>query len=847
MQDNINIAGRATSRDKIAQTLQGISQNIFLVVFGILPIFFVPIAFAPFEYSKILLVIIGCMVSLIFFGLSVLRTGLLTFSRAKGLWLMWLIPLTALISTLLSGDVQDALIGDGFSTQSTLFLTLLVFVATATTIILQQKKSIMRFYVLLLGVAIVLSLYHVIRLVFGAETLSFGVFTSAVSTPLGGWNDLGLFFGLTIILSLVALEQLPLTKYGKMIILGIVGVSLLMLSVVNFSAVWMVLGMVSLIMVIYSLSKDRFNAATTFVPEEKSSSVALSVVSIIVFLVSFLFIIGGGAIGTMISNVTGVSYIEVRPSVSATADIARSVYADSAFTGIGPNKFVDAWRLYKDPSINQTVFWNTDFRTGSGYVTTQFVTTGVLGVLAWLVFFGMYIRTGARMLFTAQASDKLWFFIATSSFIASVYIWGMSVMYVPSAGMLLLGALFVGITYSVCGNLMNQTARTITFGVDRRSGFVLVTSIMIVIVSSVSIMYVSGRHYAGSYVFASGLANIDEGTTLEDVEQKISDAYNLSPSDVFARQVASYQIARMNALLTLTEPTPEQQQQFQNAVANGITSAQLAVDIDGSDAQNWAILGAVYSAIASAGIEGAYAYDRAKEAFTQARALAPQNPLFILNEAQLESRNSNLEGARSLAEEAIRLRPRYVEAAAFLAELDVAAGNLEGAIATTQALIQLEPQNPSRFYQLGILYISNNDMENAAVVLQRAVALSPDFANARYFLALTMAEMGNSEEALTQLRLVAETNPDNELIAGLIGQLESGQALPSLTGSANPSGQVAEPEVVSTNGEAVTSEVAPDSPLVSPLNPGGEPAPAAEVAVEDVINQNQTPEEPATE
>lgn len=679
----------------------------------------------------------------------------------------------------------------------------------------------------------VLGFFHLLRILFGADFLSFGLFTSAASTPLGSWNDLGLFFGLAVILSLITLEQLPLTKNGKIAIGVIVALSLIVLSAVNFFAVWLVLGFVSLVMMIYSISKDRFSAAmTTFSPVEKSSSAASIIISVAVFLVSFLFVIGGTAVGGAVSNLTGISYIEVRPSLSATADIASSVYRESAFTGIGPNKFVDAWRLYKDASINQTIFWATDFSAGSGYVTTLFITTGVLGVLAWIVFFAAYLRTGARMLFASQGGDRLLFFIATSSFIASVYLWGMSFIYVPSATMLLLAALFTGIAFAVYGSLIKSANKNIVFGTDRRTGFVLVAAVMVLIVGSVTAMYMTGRHYAASYVFAEGLSNIGEGTTLEQVEASISSAYNLSQNDVFARQVARYQIARMNALLSVPEPTTEQQQQFQAAIANGINAAQLAVDTDGSDALNWATLGAVYSMVTVAGIDGAY--DRAKEAFTQARALDPSNPTYLLAEAQLESRNGNLDAARTLSQDSIRLRPQYLEAITFLAQVEVAAGNIEEAINTTAAAVRLEPQNPSRFYQLGVLYSSASQIDNAILAFEQAVQLDQNFANARYFLALAYVEKGRTEDAVAQLTKVSELNPDNEEIKALISAVQSGQVAPTVTESTSET--LPEESPVSTDGEQVVSEEVPDSPLVSPVNPGfvsdEEPAEAATVPAE---------------
>lgn len=803
----------AAQLDSVSNTLKTISQMILIFVFGLLPFFFLPITFAPFDHTKILFVLVGIMLSLVFYSLSVLRSGLLTLSAPVSVFIIWLIPASAVVSAFISGDVYDALIGDYFSTQSALFVTLLAAIVTVVTFVLNQKSAILRFYIFFLLISILLGLYHLLRLVLGAEFLSFGLFQGAVTTPLGNWNDLGLFFGLAVILSLVALEQLPITKLGKAIVVTIITISLLILMVVNFFAVWIVLGAVSLIMLIYAISKDRF-ASNAFTQNQKSSSVVSIITALIIFVTAFVFIVGGTIVGSAVSNMTGISFIEVRPSFSATIDVAKNIYQENAFVGLGPNKFVDAWRLYKDPAINQTVFWNTDFVAGNGYITTLFATTGVLGTTAWIVFFIFYLRTGIQMLFKSQSSDRLFFFIGTSSFIASLYLWGMALVYVPSATMLMLVALFTGITYTVYTGLLPHTVKTITFSSDRRTGFLLVTIIMVLIIASVTAIYTAGRHYAASYVFAKGISSISDGTSLESVEQSISNAYELSRSDVFARQVAGYQIARMNTLLVLEDPTPEQQQQFQAAVANGVNAAQLAVDIDRSDAVNWATLGAVYSVISVAGIEGSY--DRAKEAFLQARALDPNNPSYILAEAQLESRNSNLASAKILANEAIRLRSQYVEAVNFLSQIEIADGNIAGAIVSSLAATRLEPNNPSLYYQLGVLYSANADIESALAAFEQAVLLDQNFANARYFLAFAYLEQGRRSDAVEQLKIVANLNPDNVDLPGLISQVEQGESITAPLGS----NQVIEPNPVVQTGDNVSTTDVPESTLVSPVNPG---------------------------
>jgi len=830
MQDQFQGVAPHTAVDKAEVSLRTIAQNLIMIVFGLLPLFFIPVLFAPFGYTKTLLVIIGVLVSCIFFSLSVLRSGSVKISAPWALVAFWGVAIATSVSALLSGDMYDSFVGESLGVHTGLFMLLLAIIMSLSSVFSQTKPTILRFYILLTGSAIVLGVFHLLRIMFGADFLTLGVFTSLSSTPLGGWNDLGLFFGLSILLSLVALEQLPLTKPGKILFSIVVGVSLLMLAIVNFFAVWIVLALVSIVQLMYTLTKDRFAAETLSLQGKEDMSVYSVVLSTTVFVCSLIFIIGGSTVGGFVSNMTNVSYVEVRPSLEATVDVGRQVYSENAFVGIGPNKFSDAWRLYKDPSINQTVFWETDFASGSGFITTQFVTGGILSIVAWFVFFGLFLTAGFRTLFKTVHTDRFWYFIGTSSFVAALYLWGMSFIYNPGSVVLLLAAMFTSLMFAAHGTLLSKGGRRFSVTSNRQSLFILVGVVMIVIVGSASTLFYVGRHYTSVYSFSGAVSGLDGSTTIEEVEETIASAYEVIASDLYARQLANYQLSRMNALISLQEPTPEQQQAFQTAAANGINAAQLAVSTDATDSLNWAALGGIYSLLAAAGVEGAQ--ERSAEAFTSARSFDPMNPSYVLAEAQLFSRIGDTQAARVSAIAAVQMKQNYTDGLFFLTQLDIAAGNVEAAISTTRSIISLEPNNPARHYQLGILESSAENVDAAIVAFSRAVELNNDYANARYFLALAHIQKGNSAAALEQLEAVLALNPGNEDTESLIAQLKSGEAI-EVT-QERLSEQIEEPVAVSEGEEnEVTTTTTPDTPLVRSLNTSAESADEAAGEIEN--------------
>jgi tetratricopeptide (TPR) repeat protein len=804
-------------KDPIAFGLQKYAQNVLVIVFGFLPLIFIPSTLAPFDYTKLFVVLVGLFISLVLYSLSVLRSGIIPRGISYPLSALWLVAVVALVSSLLSGDFKDSLIGDQFSIHATVFVIILALIPSVWVLLKSGKDAVLRMYFLFAISTLVLVVFHVLRIIFGADFLAFSVFTNATATPVGSWNDLALFLGLTVIISLVTIEQIALTKVGKILFGIVIFSSLFMLGVINFFVVWYILGLTSLAMIVYALGKDRFSESQLPLLNEGSTKGANMVslwVSLVVFAVSILFIVGGASLGSAITKMTGVSYIEVRPSFESTANIARSVYGEHAFLGIGTNKFTDAWRIYKDSSINTTAFWNTDFNAGNGYITSFFVTTGVLGGVAWILFLATYCVTGIRRLLDASHGDKKWYYIAVSSFVSAVYVWGMSIIYVPGVVILLIGALCTGVSLQAFSVLSGTEARTISVGINRRTGFLLTFGIVIIVVGSVSVLYIAGRHYSSVYTFNQSVQSMQDGKPVETLEAEVVSAYQLFTSDTYSRRVAEYQLLKLNNLATLQDPTEEQLKQFNDASAIGINAAQLAIQNDPQEPANYAVLGGIYSVLAALNFEGAQ--EKAIEALTKAQQLNPKNPLPYLELAIVEARSGNFDTSRNFIQQAITLKPNFTEAFFLLSQLEIATGNVDAAIQSAQAVITLDPQNPARYYQLGILENAKENTEAAVAAFEQAVALDTNFANARYLLALGYDLLGRGEDAKAQLEVVLKLNPGNAGVEQLLTVINTEGSLQSLRAQANQTVSEATP-VTNENG-TVSTDQTDDTPLINPVN-----------------------------
>ena len=796
------------SEDIVARTLLNISQHILVVVCGLSPILFLPLPYIQLGYTKVLMVMVGVVLAILFYSLYLLREGSVSFRLPLAYVAFGLVALVTGISAIFSGDIRDSLMGDFLSVGTAAFVAFLFVIVATLGILRGSKAAILRLYLLLIVSAVVLSIFHLLRLVFGADFLSMGLFSGNVSTPLGAWNDLALFFGLTLLLCMLSLEQLPLTKAGKIAIGVVSGIGLMVLAVINFFAVWLVLGVVSFIVLVFGLTKHRFKDAQLSIEGEEKSALGSILLATLISVVAATFLIAGSSLGGAISQVTGINYIEVRPSFSATFDVARGVLAESPLLGIGPNKFVDGWQLYRDSNINQTIFWNTPFATGNSFLSTVLLETGVLGIVSWIVFLSLLFVSGLRMLFRNSQGDRFWRFIGVSSFVATVYLWGMMAFYVPTSSILMLTAVCTGIFLVTYSTLMPVRTFSLSVTQNRNMSFVFVAGAMLFIVGSVSALYFTTQHFTTMYSFNKVVNTVQAGDTLDDLESNILSLYQQSGNDLFARQIAIYEFARMNTLLSVAEPNEAQRTAFQSALTQSINAAQAAIASDDTDPRNWQVLGEIYSVLSGMEIEGSY--DRANNAFATARDLDPINPTYPFLQAQLEARVGNITATRSRAEEALSLRPQYTEAISLLIQVDVIEGKVAEAINRTRAITTLEPGNAVRFYQLGALSASQDDSVGAISAFEKAVSLDENYANARYLLALQYIAAGRTNDAITQLQVVRDLNPENTAVDEIITALESG--VPIVTGAA---GEVSEPEVVEDGG--VTSSDL-DSGLVSSVN-----------------------------
>ncbi len=804
-----------TKPDQIGRLLRRASQLVFLVTIVLMPLFFIPGMGGLALFTKVYFVLFGALLSLLCMSLVILRDGSIGIRQSPLLLSWWLIVAAGVVSAFLAPNFSSALFGDSLEIHTVGFLALMGLVLSLTQSITNTKRTTIVIYASLAVSASVMSLIFVARMLWGVEFLTFSVLQNVTDSMIGSFNDLGLFVGLLVMMALVALAQLELPRRGLVAVGVFLILSMLILASVNFFFVWVMIALFSLMLLMYALTKDRFGV-TAQVPVSQRALPLASVCLIgLVFIVSAVFLAGGSTVGTYVSAKTGLNFIEIRPSFSATTDILRQVYGENALTGSGPNRFTEVWSLYKDPSIASTIFWNTPFNAGGGYVPTWFVTTGIIGVLAWVLFFGLFIYTGIKALLFSVSNDTFWFFMATISFVGGLYVWILAFFYVPGPTLLLLGAVCTGTLIAAKQILVPSTQKSLHLLSNSKTGFVLIASVMSIIIGIFATGYGATNQVTAAYIFttAAGGVTPESVDPVAIISKRIARAYSLYPTDTYARNLATYQSNYLNQLLSLQTPTIEQQQQFQNAISAALNASTQAIALKSTDARNWQILGDIYGGLSLLNIEGAQA--RAFESYAKAEALDPRNPYYVLQKAIMIARSGNAIEARRLAQLSLELKPNYTDALYLLSQLDIAAGDIPNAISMTESIISLEANNPGRYYQLGVLYGAIKNTDAAISAFTAAIALNPSYANARYFLAEQLLIKGNTDAALEQLAIIRDLNPENTAVNSVIDKIKSGEVS---EGQFNADANLPEGSIVTTENDVTTTSEDPKTPLLTPVN-----------------------------
>jgi len=770
-----------------SKLIEKIPFFVLVATFFLLPFLFVPSASVPFILTKQTLLFGGIAIALIAWLLLRLTDGRFTIPKSVPFIAFALVPVAVLISFFLSPVKGISLVGPGAEVDSllaVLFLSSLFFLVPSA---FGSKKSVFTLYVAFFAAFILVGLFYAVRILSianGGSAFSFGIFSDITSNPLGKWNDIALFSGAALILSMFSFHFLRPTKWPKALLVIASIIALLLVAIVNFASVWYVLAIFSLVFIVYSVIVRQKIANPSDVsspPADEGRRVGM--LPILLLIVSAVFIIDGfrapgddgrTPVAGWFSRPLNVNQLEVRPSWGSTFDVAQQTIKNDMFFGAGPSRFVSQWLQFKPSAVNTNpFFWDIDFTYGIGLIPTYLVTTGVVGFASWILFFIALCYLGFKFAVTHH-DDKLLRYLSVSSFFTAAFLWVFTVIYVP--GPVILGLTYLFTAIFITTLYQHENFKTIQFNVfsTPSSAFVGVLVLVLLVLASVSGGLIAGKNLLAGMSFQKALATFNETGDLSQANTLLNKAVRLGGVDLYERSAAELGIVRMRSILAEKGATQEVLQgEFREILSQTIDHARKSTEINPTNYQNWVALGQVYHELVPA-IDGAYS--QADTAYTQAIALNPHHPALYLLRARLEVANRDIKKAREYIDAALKEKENYAAAIFLLSQIESSEGNVKAAIESAEKASLIAPNDVGVFFQLGLLKYNSRDWKGAVAALERAVGLNPQYANARYFLGLGYHRLGEWNSAIAQFEEIQKTNADNEEVNLILSNLKAGRS-----------------------------------------------------------------------
>lgn len=708
--------------------------------------------------SKIILLSFGVVIALIFWLIGRFRDGVVVLPKSWILGIGGLLAVTFLISALFSVTPEMSLMGLIMETGTASSIFTLVFLMALASLYFQKEGRSIYFYTILLLLSFVLFFYQIFRTLIIVEVFPPEWIAKIPQNLFGEWNDLAVFFALTALLVSPALDILRSRIIIKIILYLSLAISLLSMLVISFFIGWVVLGIISLIAVVYIL-----------LFKEENKKYRLPIASLIVLIVSLFAIAMHSPINDFSSKHTGIPQETLHPSWTETLVVAEHTLRESPVLGAGPNRFAAQWALFKPTSVNDSQFWMLDFDFGAGVIPTFGITTGLLGLLVFCLFIAVYLRSGVRALFYTN-KDMFMQYRLLSAFLASFFLWIILFVYVANIVILGLAFFITGIFIAELVNAKIINNKQFFLSRKTRKGFAsLVFLILVMIVIVVWSFFMVQKSTAIFYVQKSfNTENIAEAQELMSI------AVFVDSSDVFYRRISELYMLNAQGVLSDEKLSQEEvRNQFQLNTSNAIRNALKARDKNPLNYQNLLTLGSHYQALGEAGLsEG---YKNARESYKLAQLLNPNNPNIPLLLAHIAWREGDIELSRKYIERSLFLKDDFVQAFFLLSQIEASKGNLREAIIAAESVTIALPNDARAFFQLGLLNYQDNNYENAIISLERSVALQPNYSNAKYFLGLSYNRVGRKEEAVIQIEGVFRLNPNNEEVSTVLKKMIEGK------------------------------------------------------------------------
>lgn len=647
----------------------------------LLPVFVVPFFQVNFFYAKFGLITIAVLIAAITVTLQVLNDKQIERYSVLNYALIFILPIAYVISSMFSSPRGTSLMGNGADIDTAYFYFLGSVLIYLISRVFRAKHTIFLLTLGLVFVSSIVSLFHIVRFIFGPEMLSLGIFTSITSNTVGGLNELSVYAGLSVLLAILALELASIQKSIRITLYIGLALSLCLLGVTNFNLQNNLFGLgigVSLSAIVALFSLILFIHKKVAGVKDK-----LPVVSLSILLITLALTIAIAPISNFVLPKIGITQndiLDVRVAPLASLTVALDTYKDSiasALVGVGPNKFFIAWGKHKpvdaQNSVNMTPFWNVDFNAASGVVPTTFVTVGILGLLSWIFFLGMLLYYITRLLKKVAQPDKdpASVFVAWVVSVGTIYLWVVSILFTSGPTLLFLAFVFTGLLLATLVREEIVSTKTVRWDITTYwKGFSATFAMIVLIAVFMYIGYVwQQRVYAAIQIQEAARTLQADSTKVTEAEVLALKAINTYFNTSDLRLASEIALLRPVKLISESQgivSADKLTQEVVNDISFSINAARRAAIDRGisPDYRDWLQLGKAYEAATFLGATSTAAL--AVESYAQAEKLNPTSPVAPYLIGRLYTFARGFDIAETKLKRAIELKSDYSEAVALL-------------------------------------------------------------------------------------------------------------------------------------------------------------------------------------
>lgn len=778
-------------------------RALYVLLLGVsflLPIFFIPGQFVAPEFSKMILLELAVLFGTFMWAAGRLRDGHLNLPKSMLLLVSALLVVQFVAAAIVSPAPMLSFIGSGYDIGTVnSFLALFLFLFLGSTVF-SSRDRVLSLYASLILSTIIVMIYHLLRYFFGADFLAFGLFTADTATPVGKWNDMVALMGGAMLLVLTTLYFFSENKAIRLPAYAIFLVGLFFLLLVNFKVLWFILFVLTGMLVLFAVYEGEREHRTR-VREAKESGVEhhhkpahkrfvghLPILTTLLLSVAFLYGSGlvtvplkkdGLTIGSIIEKVLKpAAYSEVVLTPQFTFNLVAHTLKDSPVFGTSPNRFGAGYLMYKTSDINRTPFWdNAEIGNYAfGRIPTYFATTGVIGMILWIVFV-VFLFIKSRKVFALLAKDRITAYMAFSLFLLVIYFWSIAFFYIPNIAIFALAFLFTGALISFLVSEGAVTVYKISFDRGSKLSMIVTPIVIIVLVGVVASSVLLYRQVSSLVAFRDAQVAL-AANNLDEAKTDLLKANTRSERDIYYRSLSNIALVQLQQLANAKLPPEEARPKANTLISEAGSYAQRALALDSSNFENHLQVGGVYDVLHALGIETVgtqTTLELAKDNYDQALRLNPRSPRILFMIARLESSAGDRVKTKEYLYKALAERPNYLEALSFAVQLEIADKNPGAAVNALRAGIAVEPTNFLMRFALGYLYFEARDYKSAISEFEAAVTLNPVYADAKYFLGLSYSHEGRQNEAIQQFTDVQTLNPDNKDVANILKNLKAGK------------------------------------------------------------------------